>query len=90
MIHPNEKFNWIDQDRVVRPQSDQCETLKDFYWLVNSDGQVCLYKSAQGHPLAPQGNRDRSISERFVKSTPGAVGIQHIPLAFVPLSLEES
>lgn len=83
-----EKFNWVGQEYVTRPQSRYTESFQNCWWLTNDQGEVCLYRHTRSAPLSAQCNANRIIAEKVLGSgsVPGATGMVQIPLAFIDIN----
>lgn len=78
--HPQSYVTEIpENNKVVR-------VLKDYWWIVDADGNIAFYENRN-----PQCSVDENIAKRYVKPSfnARAVGIELIPLAFVPIKISD-
>jgi hypothetical protein len=80
---------WKPKEYVTEPRSGSTVTvLRDYWWAVNAAGEVCFYKYPGERYGVPQCNSSRSIAEAVRKKTTSeSVGVEQIPLAFVPIDV---
>lgn len=79
-------ITWVDP--AVVPGAAHLLHHSNVWCVVNDKGEVAVYKMGTGPRDANslQGNRHRSIAERFVDQYRkyGAVGVKQIPHVFLP------
>jgi hypothetical protein len=70
-------YFWVDKENITTPKTGLTAYV-DYYWLLNEDGQVCLYEG-----YSPQANPHRIVCEKLMSGVPGAVSIELIPVAYL-------
>lgn len=77
------EIEWHPKETILDPKGPYVQVFRDHWWAVDGQGQVALF--ADRGRIYPQCNLHRSIAEKLSKSA-GGVGIEQIPLAFIPIS----
>lgn len=70
-------YFWVDKENVTTAKTGLTAYV-DYWWLLNEDGQVCLYEG-----YSPQANPNKIVAEKVMPSVPGAVSMELIPVAYL-------
>lgn len=70
-------YFWVDKENITTPKTGLTAYV-DYYWLLNEDGQVCLYEG-----YSPQANPHKIVAEKVMPTVPGAVSMELIPVAYI-------
>lgn len=65
---------------LTEPQGDFVKVFRDFWWIVDENGDPIFYDYPGEYPL-PMGNGHPGVAERLITQTGGA-RIVNLPLAF--------
>lgn len=82
----NKGYIWRDIEELAKPRNGFVEVFVDYWWVVNSLNQICLYGGK-----TPQCNRDRRIGEGVLALhwKGQDVHLELLPVIFLPHRCED-
>lgn len=89
IVNPSGEYQFWPRRDLTHPQNGvYFQAVRDAWWVRNVYDELCVFVAPSGR-VYPVCNVSHDIAERLADSIPTARGTVQIPLAFVPIRLED-